>query len=178
VTTVVRLNDPEYDRAGFVSEGIDHFDLFFDDCTSPPPQIVERFFEIVDAATGVVAIHCKAGLGRTGTLVALHLMRSCGFGAREAMGWLRIMRPGSVIGEQQHYLCAVERDGATGTGTVAAVSPRAPCSQPAVLAAQVAGAAQRRCAVAVGAAKDHLAGTCRTAGPCTVALSDMATSSN
>ena len=35
-------------------------------------------------------------------------MRSEGFTAREAMGWLRIMRPGSVIGEQQRYLCAVE----------------------------------------------------------------------
>jgi hypothetical protein len=37
------------------------------------------------------------------------LMRRCGFTAREAMGWLRVMRPGSVIGEQQHYLVAVER---------------------------------------------------------------------
>ncbi len=25
------------------------------------------------------------------------------------MGWLRIMCPGSVIGEQRHYLCALER---------------------------------------------------------------------
>ncbi len=37
-------------------------------------------------------------------------MRSCGFAAREVMGWLRGKRPGSVIGEQQHYLCEVERD--------------------------------------------------------------------
>jgi cell division cycle 14 len=37
------------------------------------------------------------------------MMLSCGFTAREAMGWLRIMRPGCVIGEQQHYLCAEER---------------------------------------------------------------------
>jgi hypothetical protein len=35
-------------------------------------------------------------------------MRSWGFGAREAMGWLRIVLPGSVIGEQQPYLCAVD----------------------------------------------------------------------
>ena len=33
-------------------------------------------------------------------------MRSCGFGAREAMGWLRIMQPWSITGEQQPNLCA------------------------------------------------------------------------
>ena len=44
----------------------------------------------------------------TGTLIAVRLTRSDGFSAREAMGWLRIMRPGSVIGEQQRFLCALE----------------------------------------------------------------------
>ena len=37
---------------------------------------------------------------RTGTLIAVRLTRSDGFSAREAMGWLRIMRPGSILGEQ------------------------------------------------------------------------------
>ena len=35
-------------------------------------------------------------------------MQREGFTAREAMGWLRIMRPGSVIGVQQRYLCIME----------------------------------------------------------------------
>ena len=42
----------------------------------------------------------QAGLGRTGTLIAAHMMRTHGFAAREAIAWLRIMRPGSIIGEQ------------------------------------------------------------------------------
>jgi hypothetical protein len=36
------------------------------------------------------------------------MMKHHGFTAREAMGWLRIVRPGSVIGEQQEFLCARE----------------------------------------------------------------------
>jgi cell division cycle 14 len=108
VDTVVRLNEARYDAAELTSRGLGHVELEFDDCTCPPAAVVAAFLAAVEAAEGAVAVHCKAGLGRTGTLIALYLMRERGFGAREAMGWLRIMRPGSVIGEQQRYLCAME----------------------------------------------------------------------
>ena len=113
VVTVVRLNEPEYDaQAAFNRFGIRTVALEFEDCTSPPNAVVSAFLAAADSAHaggGSVAVHCRAGLGRTGTLIALWLMRRLGFSAREAMGWLRIMRPGSIIGQQQHYLCRVER---------------------------------------------------------------------
>ena len=110
VSDVVRLNEPQYDSAVFETAGIKCHDLEFPDCTAPSNGIVRAFMQISDTATGMVAVHCKAGLGRTGTLIALALMRKHGFTAREAMGWLRIMRPGSVIGSQQHFLCSVEKN--------------------------------------------------------------------
>ena len=84
-------------------------ELFFQDCTEPPAPLVAAFLGIADAARGAVAVHYKAGLDRSGTLIAVHLMRSHGFTARTAMGWLRLMRLGSVIWEQQGFLCTVQR---------------------------------------------------------------------
>ena len=109
VSDVVRLNEEAYDTRALAAAGIAHHALVFPDCAEPPAAVVAAFLAVVDAARGAVAVHCRAGLGRTGTLVAVWMMRSRGFTARAAMGWLRVMRPGSVIGAQQGFLCRVQR---------------------------------------------------------------------
>jgi cell division cycle 14 len=110
VKAVVRLNEVEtYDKMEFEKEGIKVHDLQFDDCTTPPGHMVDRFIRLVDETKGLVAVHCLAGLGRTGTLISLWIMTHLGWSARDCIAWLRIVRPGSVLGSQQQYLVECQR---------------------------------------------------------------------
>lgn len=104
IRAVVRLNNKEYDRSSLVQAGFNHYDLFFTDCSTPSDSIVDKFLRISEQEEGSLAVHCLAGLGRTGTLIAMYMMKHMGFSANECIAWLRIVRPGSVIGPQQQYL--------------------------------------------------------------------------
>ncbi|TMS10134.1 Dual specificity protein phosphatase CDC14AB [Larimichthys crocea] len=104
VTAVVRLNRKLYDGRRFEDAGFEHHDLFFLDGTTPSDLIIRRFLHVCESTEGAVAVHCKAGLGRTGTLIGCYLMKHYRFTAAEAIAWIRICRPGSVIGPQQNFL--------------------------------------------------------------------------
>ena len=88
--------------------GFKHSDLYFLDGSVPSEEIVQRFMEIGEGEAGAVAVHCKAGLGRTGTLIGLFAMKNFGFPPAEFIGWIRICRPGSVLGPQQQFLVSME----------------------------------------------------------------------
>lgn len=104
VTTIIRLNAKIYDASSFTDAGFDHKDLFFVDGSTPTDSIMHQFLETSENATGAVAVHCKAGLGRTGSLIGCYIMKHYHLTARETIAWIRICRPGSVIGHQQEWL--------------------------------------------------------------------------
>ncbi|CBJ27072.1 conserved unknown protein [Ectocarpus siliculosus] len=108
VTLVVRLNKKYYDEGLFLDAGIDHLEAYFLDGSVPPPSVIRQFIAACEATPGAVAVHCKAGLGRTGTCIGCYIMKHYSFTAAEVIGWMRICRPGSVIGPQQHYLEQME----------------------------------------------------------------------
>ncbi|XP_061711021.1 dual specificity protein phosphatase CDC14AB-like isoform X2 [Cydia pomonella] len=108
VKMVIRLNKKLYDGDVFNQVGISHHDLFFPDGSCPPRHILFKFLQISENTAGAIAVHCKAGLGRTGSLIGSYLIKHYRMTAREAIGWMRICRPGSVIGHQQGWLEQIE----------------------------------------------------------------------
>merc|ERR1711934_376331 len=108
VSAVIRLSKKVYDKRKFLDEGIHHYDLYFMDGGVPSEAIVRRFCEVCETEPGCIAVHCKAGLGRTGVLIGCYLMKHFRLTASEIIAWLRMCRPGSVIGPQQHFLADVE----------------------------------------------------------------------
>lgn len=96
-----------YDRRHFTQDGIEHVDLYFDDGTNPTDEIVRDFIRLADktfAKGKKVAVHCKAGLGRTGVLIGAYLIYKHQFTASEVIGYMRVVRPGMVVGPQQRYM--------------------------------------------------------------------------
>ena len=68
------------------------------DFTPPTTEQLERGVNAIQSAidSGTrVAVHCGAGLGRTGTLLACYLVRG-GLSPEDAIARVRAVRPGSV----------------------------------------------------------------------------------
>ena len=80
----------------------------FRDGTCPTDWFITDFIktceEEIDVNHGAVAVHCRAGLGRTGCMICAYLIYKYNIEPRTAIAWVRLCRPGSVIGPQQQFL--------------------------------------------------------------------------
>jgi cell division cycle 14 len=118
VTTLVQLGGPPPtdDAAALSARSIRLEPLPLDLSLPTPADTAARFLSIADAAApgSAVALRChgsRRARDAAGELAARHLMGEWGFGAREALGWLRVARPGSV-GEEaaRRLVCDAESD--------------------------------------------------------------------
>jgi len=110
VKLVIRLNKKCYEESDFEKVGIDHVEHYYLDGSCPPLEILHAVVSDMESIEDdqAMAVHCKAGLGRTGTCIGAYLMKHYRLTAAEVIGWMRICRPGMVIGPQQHFLADIE----------------------------------------------------------------------
>lgn len=110
VKLVIRLNKKCYDENDFMKVGIHHVEHYYLDGSCPPLNILHDVISDMEQLEDdqAMAVHCKAGLGRTGTCIGAYLMKHYRLTAREVIGWMRICRPGMVIGPQQYFLADIE----------------------------------------------------------------------
>jgi len=69
------------------SLGIKHLTLPIADGQEPEPEVIEPFLKFVDECLAnklPVLLHCKAGHGRTGTMLMLYLMARLGYTLSQA----------------------------------------------------------------------------------------------
>lgn len=79
-------------------DGLGHLHLPVLDMTAPTRETIDRAVAFLAGKIGAgeaVLVHCAAGYGRTGTIVACYLA-SIGLSADEAVAAVRSARPGSI----------------------------------------------------------------------------------
>ena len=85
----------------------------YPDGSNPQDFTIVKFIQQCEqqiADGKALAVHCRAGLGRTGTLIGLYMMYKYeAFDVKSIIAWLRMCRPGSVVGEQQQFLVSMQK---------------------------------------------------------------------
>ena len=101
VRTVISLTE---NPPSFEATSIQQVRIPVTDFTAPTLQQMIEFVDVVSDSTAhgePVAVHCTAGLGRSGTMAAVYLVAK-GATADEAIARVRALRPGSIeTGEQE-----------------------------------------------------------------------------
>ncbi|MBI3831991.1 MAG: dual specificity protein phosphatase family protein [Planctomycetes bacterium] len=106
IGAIVSLTEHPLDQMALEPFGFRYLHLPVEDFTAPTlPQIRAfiEFYEKAQAEKTPVVVHCAAGYGRTGTLLACVLVHK-GRTAAEAIEQLRQMRPHSIETTEQELM--------------------------------------------------------------------------
>jgi atypical dual specificity phosphatase len=99
---IISLEELDKEIESFIEEvGIKRFYFPVEDFSAPSIDDLMRITDLLLKLEGrKVLIHCYAGCGRTGTVLAAYMIRK-GMSAEEAISYVRSMRPCSIETEEQ-----------------------------------------------------------------------------
>ena len=106
ISAVVSLTEEPLNPDTLRKLGMDYLQLAVSDMSAPTLEDVEKFVDFVEEKEKegkAVAVHCIAGIGRTGTMLACYLVKK-GKSSIQAIQEIRHKRPGSVETEAQEQL--------------------------------------------------------------------------
>lgn len=114
VTCLITLTEVDLDQSSLARHGLINLHSPIYDREAPSIAQTHMLLirmERLHLKGEVLAVHCKAGLGRTGTLLAAWMIRDGGFAAAEAIRRLRLIEPGFIQSEEQmSFLSRYEED--------------------------------------------------------------------
>lgn len=114
ITHLITLTEEDMDQSALRRFGLRNTHLSIFDrkvpSTSQMHMLLVRMQRLIDAGE-VLAVHCKAGLGRTGLVLAAWMIRDGGLSAESALERLRKIHPGYVQSDEQlAFLHSYEAD--------------------------------------------------------------------
>lgn len=100
VTGMVTLTENELDLEALTRHNMQWMHLPIRDFTPPTMEQIQSFIQFVDTNDGAVVVHCRAGMGRTGTMLACYFVAT-GMDAEDAIDRVRALRPHSIETREQ-----------------------------------------------------------------------------